>query len=97
MRIFVTIITVAFLAHWTCSLINKQWCWTVGAFGGNFGGNVIHSLLSAVKHLSHYFLILPLSFNRPNNYYSFNTERKSCNDISIMFCLTHLVQGFTTS
>jgi len=38
MRIFVTIITVAFLAHWTCSLINKQWCWTVGAFGGNFGG-----------------------------------------------------------
>jgi len=33
-RIFLTIITVAFFAHWTCSLISMQW-WC--CMGGNVG------------------------------------------------------------
>jgi len=34
MGIFVTIITVAFLSHWTYSLISVQWC---NCMGGNAG------------------------------------------------------------
>jgi len=34
MRIFVTIITVAFFAHWTCSMISMHWCCYMG---GNVG------------------------------------------------------------
>jgi len=51
MRIFVTIITLAFLAHWAFSLISMQWCyWMEGNFGechslASFRGRTRFSLL----------------------------------------------------
>jgi len=61
--LFVTIITVPFFVHWTCSLItiSRQWCCCVGENVGE--ANVVHSLLSEEEDVSHYFLMLPLSFN----------------------------------
>jgi len=55
MRIFVTIVTVAFFAHWTCSLISLQWCcWQFVAWAGTLG-NAVHSLVSAEERVSYYF------------------------------------------
>jgi len=57
----VTIITVAFFAHWACSLISMQWYCCMGTLG-----NAVYSLLSAEERVSHYvffLLMLPLSFN----------------------------------
>jgi len=60
MGVFVTIITVAFFAHWTCSLISMQWCCCkVGDVGecrsqASFRGRTL---------VPHYFVMLPLSFN----------------------------------
>jgi len=45
MRIFVTIITVAFVAHWTFSDV-VAWAPL---------GNAVHSLLSAEERVYHYF------------------------------------------
>jgi len=60
MKILVTIITVAFFAQWTCSLMSMQWR---SCMGGNSGEcrsfhrfkSMVHSLLSAEERVSHYF------------------------------------------
>ena len=62
MGILVTIITVAFFDHWTCSLISKQgvvaWAETLG-----WGMSFTRTLLSAEERVSHYFLMLPSVLN----------------------------------
>ena len=81
MRMFETIVTVAFFAHWTCSLISLQWCcWQFVAWAGTLG-NAVQALLTAEERVSHDFLMLPLSFS------SFKTKRKSCNNSSKDFVL----------
>jgi len=60
----VTIITVMFImffAHWTCSLISMHAAVLLPGRGTLV--NAVHSLLPAEERVSHYFLILPLSFN----------------------------------
>jgi len=76
----VTIITVAFFAHWTRSLILKHAVYGVVAWAGTLG-NAVHSLLSAEKRVSTIWLMLPLSFKYQLWWYnSFKTKRKSCNN-----------------
>jgi|SRR6218665_2075021 len=66
MGIFVTIITVAFFAHWTCSLISMHWRSCMGRKPGTLGF-AVQSLLSAEESVSLYILMIPLTFQFNND------------------------------
>src|SRR6218665_46088 len=71
MRIFVTIIIVPFFAHWTCSLISRQWCCCLG---GNIGE--CRSLISFRGRMCFpVLLMLPLSLN--TNYDGITVRKQS--------------------
>jgi len=78
MRIFVTIITVAFLTHWTCSLIglSMQWCCCIDI-------GECRSLTSFHGRM-HFplFLLLPPSFN--TNYDGIRVLKQSENRAIIL-------------
>ena len=81
---FVTIITVAFLAHGTCSLICLQWCCYMGRNIGEY-----RSLTSFCvgPRLPHSFFKFPLNCNTNYDGISFKTKCKSCNNSSKEFVL----------
>src|SRR6218665_863174 len=68
MGIFVTIIIVAFFAHWTCSLISMLalHCRGIVAWAKTLWC-AVNSLLSTEERVSHYFLMLPLVLNPTND------------------------------